>query len=106
MSRETRGERGGAAAREASRRATPRAHITLVRHGEPDWTPERVIAEFLEEIQSGAAKPVKIMVHYFERNADGDLVPHHWCSGISPIEAIGLATCIVDRLVKEAKVDE
>jgi len=29
----------GAAAREAQRRATPHAHITLVRHGEPDWTP-------------------------------------------------------------------
>ncbi|MFQ5418631.1 MAG: arsenate reductase (glutaredoxin) [Myxococcota bacterium] len=30
---------GGAASREASLRAQPHAQITLVRHGEPDWTP-------------------------------------------------------------------
>jgi probable phosphoglycerate mutase len=39
MSRNTGDEPRGAAAREAHRRATPHAHITLVRHGEPDWTP-------------------------------------------------------------------
>jgi probable phosphoglycerate mutase len=39
MSRQIETEPRGAAAREAERRATPRAHITLVRHGEPDWTP-------------------------------------------------------------------
>ena len=31
--------RDGAAKREAELRARPHAHVTLVRHGEPDWTP-------------------------------------------------------------------
>jgi probable phosphoglycerate mutase len=30
---------GGAARREAEQRARPHARITLIRHGEPDWTP-------------------------------------------------------------------
>jgi len=30
---------GGAAQREAEHRARPHARITLIRHGEPDWTP-------------------------------------------------------------------
>jgi broad specificity phosphatase PhoE len=30
---------GGAALREAEQRARPHARITLIRHGEPDWTP-------------------------------------------------------------------
>lgn len=40
MSRKNGAESRGAAAREAQRRTTPHAHITLVRHGEPDWTPD------------------------------------------------------------------
>jgi len=30
---------GGTARREAEQRARPHARITLIRHGEPDWTP-------------------------------------------------------------------
>jgi probable phosphoglycerate mutase len=39
MDSEATAANGGAARREAEMRARPHARITLIRHGEPDWTP-------------------------------------------------------------------
>lgn len=54
------------------------------------WTGEQCVAEFLADIKAGNAKPVKLMILYFEENPDGSLKPRRWYAKIDKKEEISL----------------
>jgi len=103
VDREFRSEPGGAAAREAERRATPLAHITLVRHGEPDWTPGGGAsvndpsltpfgrAQARATSRRLAANPIDAIYVSPYRRAQETAAPLAEATGLTPIVVDGLA---------------
>jgi len=115
MNRPLRPKPNGAAAREASRRETPVAHLTLVRHGEPDWAPgdgpsvnDPGLTEFGHaQARATAARlaayPIDAIYVSPYRRARETAAPLAEATGLTPVVVDGLAEVgvAVDGLTQE-----
>lgn len=68
---------------------------------EPPWSPEQMVANFLDEIRSGAVKPTNLMVFFLTKDADGRLRPETWSANVSHVEAIAFCQLEIARALED-----
>ena len=54
------------------------------------WSGEQCIAEFLADIRSGKIAPAKILILWFEQDANGSLRPHRWFANVTSVEEVAM----------------
>ena len=67
----------------------------------PAWTPEQLVAEFLDEIKAGKVKPSNLMVFWLEETPDGNLRPHRWIANVTRAEEIAFHSLGITRAIED-----
>lgn len=65
------------------------------------WTPEQLVAEFLEEIRSGKVNPANLMVFFTELTEQGGHKPRTWHANMGHAERIAFCNLEIQRAIED-----